>query len=80
MMHIDDYSSQQKVSRRWVEKLISNHLLPSVKINVLYELSNGDITQFEKVKKMKVSEASIVMMIKEINAFKQWWAGEATRE
>lgn len=36
--------------------------------------------KFGFVKKMKVSEASKVMLIKEINAFRQWWQGEVAKE
>lgn len=47
---------------------------------MLYELSGGDVTKIGYVRKMKVSEASIVMLIKEINAFRQWWQGEVMKE
>lgn len=45
----------------------------------MYELSGGDFTKFDSAKKMKVSEASVIMMIKEINAFKKWYQYEANK-
>lgn len=29
---------------------------------------------------MKISEASVTMIIKEINAFKEWYAGDVMKE
>lgn len=45
----------------------------------IYTLADGDITRFEYVKKMKVTEASRIMLIKEINAFKEWYQSEVMK-
>jgi hypothetical protein len=47
---------------------------------MIYNLCDGDFSKFESAKKMKVSEAGIVMKIKEINAFKQWYVSEVAKE
>lgn len=47
---------------------------------MIYNLCDGDFTKFQSAKKMKVSDAGILMKIKEINAFKQWYVSEGTKE
>lgn len=47
---------------------------------IVYELAGGDVTKFEAVKNIKVGEASVIILIKEINAFKEWFAGDVIKE
>ena len=45
----------------------------------IYTLADGDIRKLEYAKKMKITEASKIMLIKEINAFKEWYQAEVLK-
>lgn len=40
---------------------------------MIYSLCNGDFTKFTEAKKMKVSEAGVIMILKEKENFLMWY-------